>query len=184
MNENEMLKGIKEGKTSAFESLYKSYYPMVLQYVLNNSGKSEDAEDLFQETLLALVKNVRKPSFDLSSKIGTYIHAIAKNKWLYRLRGNKKTRVVSLDKYEGMEVAEEELIEDPFNDRHKLVSKVFGEISEDCKSLLLGFYYQKKKLSDIAKEMDWTANFIKVKKHRCMASLKTKVTGHPDYQTL
>lgn len=184
MNENEMLKGIKEGSTEAFENLYKSYYPMVLQYVLKNNGKSEDAEDLFQETLLALVKNVRKPSFDLSSKISTYVHAIAKNKWLYRLRGNKKTRVVSIDQHEGMEIADEEPKEDLFNDRHQLVSKVFAEISEECRTLLLGFYYKKKKLGELALEMNLTANFIKVKKHRCMTSLRTKVSNHPDFRTL
>ena len=48
-------------------------------------------------------------------------------------------------------------------------------MGDDCKKIITAFYFQKLSLKEIADWLDYTDNFIKVKKKRCMDALKAKV---------
>ncbi|MBK8403778.1 MAG: hypothetical protein IPL25_06730 [Saprospiraceae bacterium] len=41
-------------------ALYKSYFALVRQYIVNNSGTSDDAKDIFQEVALLYFKMCQK----------------------------------------------------------------------------------------------------------------------------
>ncbi|MDA0783512.1 MAG: sigma factor [Bacteroidetes bacterium] len=58
---------------------------MISNHVFQNSGNEDDAKDVLQDTLVALWQNVRKPHFELTVQLSTYLLAIAKNTWLKQL---------------------------------------------------------------------------------------------------
>src|SRR5687767_7786745 len=87
--DDQLLLQLKNGDSTSFKQLYKTYFPSVALYVKQNMGNTADAEDLFQEAILVLVQKVRQPEFALTSSLKTYLYAIAKNLWLKRLRDNK-----------------------------------------------------------------------------------------------
>ena len=78
----ELINDLKGENNYSFGQLYKTYFSMVNRFVLNNSGQTEDAEDLFQDTMLVLIEKLRQDNFELTASIKTYIMAIAKNIWL------------------------------------------------------------------------------------------------------
>ena len=43
----------------ALDYLYKKFYPMMTQMVINNSGSREEAQDVFQESLIVFWQKVR-----------------------------------------------------------------------------------------------------------------------------
>src|SRR5688500_5506226 len=91
MVDEELLNRLKRNEDSAFKAVYKDIYPMVLKYVRGNNGNHEDAEDIFQEMLIAFLKKLHTPGFELTARLSTYLFSIAKNLWLYRLRSMKNT---------------------------------------------------------------------------------------------
>ena len=63
-----------------FTHWYRLYYPMVKKLVVEKGGTKEDAEDVFQETLIVLIEKKRNKEFNLTSKESTYVYGIALNK--------------------------------------------------------------------------------------------------------
>jgi RNA polymerase sigma factor (sigma-70 family) len=183
----ELLANLKVGKSHAFERLYKDYYPMIAKHIRNNNGKEEDAQDIFQETLIVFVKSIQKSDFKLTAKIGTYLYSIAHRMWLYKLRGNKSTSSMEKDgkTIDLIDTGEFELEEkQQYEDKHILMAKILNELKEDCQQLLKSFYFKKRSLSEIAQKMDYTAAFIKVKKNRCMNAFRKLIETSPEFKNL
>ena len=51
---NEILWDLKGENNTAFRQIYKAYFGMVNRFVTNISGKTNDAEDLFQDTMTGM----------------------------------------------------------------------------------------------------------------------------------
>ena len=65
----ETFKGLKSKDNKAYEILYKFYYPSVKNFITKNSGCEDDAQDIFQETILVLLEKVPKEDFNLTSSL-------------------------------------------------------------------------------------------------------------------
>ena len=72
---------------------------------------------------------------------------------------------------EGGEIIEKEIEEA----RLQLIEKGLNAISEECRKVLQAYYYQKLSLSEIADNMQYTYAFAKVKKFRCLQSLRNLI---------
>ena len=94
-----IINAIISGKGNGILSvLYKETLPKVRNMVLKNNGNQEEANDIFQDAVLILFKQVRNGSFNTSYEMEGYIYTIAKNLWIKRaLKINKN--VLSLMKY-------------------------------------------------------------------------------------
>lgn len=77
-----LLERLKENEQEAYLLLYQLHYPDLARYKLYNSYNREDAEDLFQETLLVLLHKIRKADFTLNSELKTFLYAINRSQWL------------------------------------------------------------------------------------------------------
>ena len=63
-------------------TLYKSYFPLVMQYIVNNSGTVDDAKDIFQEVALLYYKICQKKEPGQITNEKYYILGMTKNIWL------------------------------------------------------------------------------------------------------
>lgn len=175
----ELLEQLRLGKSSAIKEVYKMAYPACAKFITNNNGTTDDAKDLFQETLVVFLKKLRDPDFELTAGISTYIYAINRNLWLKHLRKHHKKPVdLILDEPEQYVslIQEDELGEKMVLEaKHEHISQVLSTIPKDCQQLLLSFYFKKMPLKAIAQEMNYSDSFVKVKKKRCMDSFKQKV---------
>ncbi len=175
-----LLEDIKAEKAQAFTHIYQQYYRMAAQFIETNNGNADDAQDVFQEALIILVKNVRKEGFVLNAKLSTYLFSIVKNYWLYKLRGKKEssTEIDTLNTSHLVEDASDLDIAHDYEVKHSIIGEVFQQLKDDCREMLGQFYFHKKPLSDIAKQFGWSDDFVKVKKRRCMEGLKNLVQNH------
>ncbi|MDB5257215.1 MAG: subfamily polymerase sigma-24 subunit, partial [Chitinophagaceae bacterium] len=86
MDQDQLILLLRNNERSAFIYVYDTFYPVLARYIHQHGGTREDAEDLFQETVIVLIRNIKRDSFQLSSSMKTYLYAINKNLWLKKVR--------------------------------------------------------------------------------------------------
>jgi RNA polymerase sigma factor (sigma-70 family) len=186
--QKQLLTEFCEGNTKAFAKLYHYYYGFVENYVCKNKGTKEDAQDIFQETLIVFFEKLKKEDFYLTASLKTYIIAISKNMWLNVLRKNKKTMVYSLatsenSDEEGNEYnqkAIESILSVEFDtelENEKPIVEKFGDyfsaLTSHCQNLLSTIVEEQKTTEEIQKEFGYTTRHnLHNQKHKCVNQLK------------
>ncbi len=173
INEQALLKGLASNETKAIETLYKDNFGMVQTYILQNNGSYDDARDIFQEAMIALYEKAQSDSFVLTCQIKTYVYSICRRLWLKRLQqmGRYSQPVDNLEETVGVE----EEIEDheKRNAAFAIMDRAMGSLGEPCKSLLEGYYIQKKDMQQLAEMFGYTnADNAKNQKYKCLMRLK------------
>ena len=173
LNEQALLKGLAQNDSKAVEALYKSHFSMIQHFVTNNNGSFDDARDIFQEAMITLYEKVQMDNFTLTCQIKTYLFSICKNLWLKRLQ--------QMGKYSAPLSAQEETISveedlDRFEKKDAafaIMDRALNSLGEPCKSLLEGYYLNKKGMQELASQFGYTnADNAKNQKYKCLMRLK------------
>ncbi|MBK7799553.1 MAG: sigma-70 family RNA polymerase sigma factor [Saprospiraceae bacterium] len=166
-------------------TLYKSYFPLVMQYIVNNSGNVDDAKDIFQEVALLYYKICQKKEPGQITNEKYYILGMTKNIWLKKLRDKGRYINVEFNDHDDSIAAIDEMPElIQTNALIDLVLNKLTEISEECRKIIYGAFYLKQSAVEIAHATGYSESFIKVKKYRCLQGLKRLVSGSPDFKNL
>ncbi|MBA3682214.1 MAG: sigma-70 family RNA polymerase sigma factor [Bacteroidetes bacterium] len=172
MKDEQILDYLKAGNyTKAGEKLY-GYFPVVQKLVLKNNGSKQDAEDIYQEALIILIRKIQSPGFILSSSLNTYIYSVCRFLWNDQLK--KKNKSIETDIETTLFVLKAEEIEnDTTENENKLAEKAFNELGEKCKQLLQLFYFNKISLKEIATKLGFNSEKVaKNQKYRCLEKAK------------
>ncbi len=70
----------------AIKFLYKDYYSLLENYIINNNGNKDDAADIIQETIIAFIEIVEANKFRGESSVKSFLFSITRNMWLTELR--------------------------------------------------------------------------------------------------
>jgi len=89
LTETEVVRKAKDGDKKAFAELVSTYSDRIYNLALRILRNREDAEDVLQETFLAVLKKL--DTFDGRSSFFTWIYRIATNASLMKLRKKKLT---------------------------------------------------------------------------------------------
>ena len=167
--EQEILERLKTGDQESLVQLYHANFAMVKNYVAKNNGVVEDAEDLLQDALVVLWQNVRKPEFELTSKISTYMMAVCKNLWLKQLSKSGRMMGEELIK---PEAHSERPVEGQAMDLKK-IHEALDEMGDTCRTILMMFYFDGYDMDTIAKTMSFNnSDTAKAKKYQCFKKLE------------
>ncbi|MES2132096.1 MAG: sigma-70 family RNA polymerase sigma factor [Bacteroidota bacterium] len=170
----EFIEGLRHNQDAVLRALYKKYYSLVLKYVVNNSGSSEAAADIYQETIIVLYENVQKPGFELNCQLQTFIFSIAKRLWLKQIRNNGNTLRFREDEEDEVVDVSEEITEHlkKESDIEKM-NACMENLGEPCKTLLKDFYVYKLSMEEISEKFGYTnADNAKTQKYKCLQRLK------------
>ncbi len=170
-----LFQRLKDGNEQAFRILYKSTFPYVKQYVLANNGKEEDAEDIFQDGMIALWDNINLGKFEMREgvKISSYLSKICRYRWLERLKsaGHKKMATMP-DHFEKEDEGTDMLNDMISKEEVNAFEDKFYQLGDRCQLILKLFYYEKKSMAEIAEITGMQAASVKNEKYRCMERLK------------
>lgn len=150
--------------------LYKQHFPAVKQYVLQNSGAKDDAEDMFQEALTILWLKVKEGSLSPNSEPGAFLFQVAKNKWLDVVRSAAHKHMRILHDERQPDVRSE--IADDTEEKLARLREVYARLDEKCRQVLDQFYFERKDLATIASAMGVEEESIRTIKYRCMMKLR------------
>lgn len=182
-NQSEVLQALLTNNEVVIDRLYVSNYPKVEYFILNNNGNKQDAKDIFQEAFIVLWRKVRGGNFVPQNETGVegFLYRVAKNKWLDYLRSAKYKKSESFDHLTDNRLMKEntEIEKDENHYEEKLSSAMaaFKHLGKDCQVLLKKFYFEKKNMQEIAKELVIGSASVRNKKYRCMQSLKDLVNN-------
>ena len=136
-NKNNILNAILENKNQeVLNELYKSILPKVNTYILNNSGNTEDAKDIFQDAVVSFFHAVKTGRFDRDKSIDAYIYTIAKNAWMNKVRKDKnlKFKETLPDENPIPESNQLELL--ITKERQEAFQMVFKQLGSQCKEIM------------------------------------------------
>lgn len=174
-SDQRFIERIQQNDRRVLGELYLRYEKMVNSYVGAQGGSVDDAEDLLQEAIIVLWQKARAGSFELRSKLSTYLMAVVKNKWqAERRKMYHQSREEMPDNYKddnpgGLDI----LLE---NEKLNMVRRALDEISEICKKLLMMFYFEEQSMEEIAAVMQFAnPNVAKAKKYQCKKALEKLV---------
>lgn len=170
----EFIEGLRTGNEAALKALYKKYYNIVLKIVVNNSGSSEAAQDIYQETIIVLFENAQKPGFTLNCQLQTFIYSIAKRLWLKQLRNNSNLTKLSNDSEEELvDVSEEMNSHLQKEEALQRMGKSLDELGEPCKTIITDFYIHRLSMDQISEKFGYTnSDNAKTQKYKCLQRLK------------
>lgn len=171
-NQIALLKGLALNDKKAIETIYKENFNLIQALVVNNSGSTEDAKDIFQEAMIVLYQKVQSGSFELNCQIKTFVYSVCRRLWLKRL--------MQQNRYNLHENTDEiVLVDDEMEDHEKrdnefaMMERAMGNLGEPCKSLLEAFYMKKKNMQEIAAGFGYTnPENAKTQKYKCLMRLK------------
>jgi len=171
----EQIEKIRQGNLEELDKVYLEVKPKFFSYASNafTDIVTEEVEDIYQDTIIDFYNNIKRGLLtEITSSLSAYIIQIGKMK-LIKLSDKKKARqtttINSID----------DLISSQDYD-HKIddiVKFIFANTSESCKQILNLFYFNKKSMDDIAKELGYkNADTVKSKKNRCISKISEQIT--------
>lgn len=171
-NQIALLQGLARNDKKAVETIYKENFNLIQTLIINNSGSTEDAKDIFQEAMIVLYQKVKSESFELNCQIKTLLYSVCRRLWLKRLV--QQSRYTLQENSEDLVMVEEEVEEHEKRDQEfVLMEKAMNGLGEPCKSLLEAFYLQKKGMQEIAGIFGYTnSENAKTQKYKCLMRLK------------
>jgi RNA polymerase sigma factor (sigma-70 family) len=170
--EKEFVNRIKSNDRTVLGELFVRYKKLVFSYVQSQGGDAADAEDMLQEAIIVLWQKVCSGNFELTSKLGTYVLAVAKNKWMAEMR--KRRRIVNTelpgDRPDGKPSSLEGIIE---KEEFGTVHRALDTLGSPCKEVLMLFYFEERNLKDIARILGFAnTDVVKSKKYQCRKTLE------------
>jgi RNA polymerase sigma factor (sigma-70 family) len=154
--------------------IYKNYCKGVLSYIVQHGGSEQDGYDIFQDSVLALVRSVKGGTFRGDSSIKTFIHSIAKNKWLMELR--TRSRREQREKNYGMTFKSSDI--DTHHSIHErelnqVIEELFSKIGSTCRQILKSFYFENKKVKELMVQFSFESEQVmRNKKSLCLKKVK------------
>ncbi|MCS3802141.1 RNA polymerase sigma factor [Niastella sp. OAS944] len=169
-SDDTLIDKLKKEESASFGLLYKLYFPTIASFIKQNSGSHQDAEDIFQETVIVLLNKVRQPEFVLTSSLKTYLFSISRNCWLKRLRDNKPA-VVLTDDHTLLETPEDLLQEE--NTNNEKVVTWLKKITIHCQRILKAIFYLNEPIDNLMIKMGWRNKHTATnQKYKCIEQLR------------
>lgn len=167
MKDSTLIYQLKNDEKSSYELLYKIYYPSILSFIKNNNGNEQDAEDIFQEVIVILLKKIKTDNFVLTSSLKTYLYSIARNIWLNRLRDNKLVLMDILPS-----IIEDEQIQDIETNQEKLLNWL-EKITINCQNILKSIFFYKEPIENLMIKMGWKNRHTAAnQQYKCIQQIK------------
>src|SRR5882757_8972821 len=89
----ELIAAISDTKdlNKAILSLYQQYSETTGAAIIHYGGSRQDAEDIFQETVVAFIEIVKKGKYRKEASIKTFLVSVAKNIWLNEIKKRERS---------------------------------------------------------------------------------------------
>ncbi len=155
-----------------FSYLYQQVYQQVCSLVKEYVGVDEDAEDIFHDGLLALLKMARRGQLAADANVEAYLFSICRNLWYKQLK--KRKNVLSLDELP-LSIPEDDLPLEALlkKEEEAAMLQYLEALGDNCCKVLVYYYYDRMRLKVIAELMGYASEQVaKNRKLTCMKRLR------------
>ncbi len=166
---------LKKDEDITLEDIINKYSKYLHTVILNQSGnklQTEDIEEIIADTFFIFWKNREK--FDKTREIKFYLSGITKN--LMKERFRKLQIDYNLEDYENMlldKISIGKIYEDL--EIQKTIEKELEKLSLQDKQIFILFYYNSKKIKEIANQLEISEFIVKSRLYRTRKKLKKEL---------
>ena len=187
----EKLKRDKEERDVALHFLCTDKELRVKAFGVINSLliDKEATKEIFHDSLIILLNNVKKGAFHGKSKLETYLIGICKKRCL-KYNEQTKKRAIKIHQVPSPEIREsnpEELLITLESDKKWAQAKrrIYKKLNLNCRKILRAFYQYEKSLVEIAGDMGWTkSETAKSSLYRCRVKLRELIQNDKEAQSI
>ena len=187
-DETGLIAQLRAGDESAYEQVVRTYGGRLLAVTRRILDAEEDARDVVQDAFLNAFRNVDR--FEGNSKLSTWLHRIAVNAALMKLRTRKRKPEQSIETLlpffldDGHHEERFRSWEEPVDiameraETRQLVRAKIDELPESYRTVLVLRDIEGLETEETAKMLGLTANAAKIRLHRARQALRTLLAPH------
>lgn len=153
MDEQHLVRRMKAGDRSAFDSIYEKYHIPILRSTYLICGDRQDAEDVMQDTFVACWLHIRDLRKDESFRY-----------WLFRImtqaaRKTAKEHAVLVPDEKIQDTADRSQLQQPVSDNYErvldenIVENAFQTLSKQQREVIVLYYYNDMSVKEISKTL-------------------------------
>lgn len=173
MGEKSILKRLRNRDEKAFEEiidLYSAYVTAIVRNLLSSKGTREDVEEVVADTFISLWNTVERINYEEYSSIKAYIAVIARNKAKDWLRNAKMQNLQLMDDILIIDNSVEQLVVQ--REQQRIIAKILEQLKPLDWKIFVAYYYQYKKVNEIAQELQMNPQTVKTRLRRGREVLK------------
>ena len=167
---------------TAIRFIYRQYGDYVSSFIMGYGGSRQDAEDVFQDTVVSFINIVTKGKYRREASIKTFLVSVAKNIWLNEIKKRERAGHREKQFEQGRDQEQEDvgqLIGDLENKRQ--LRELVNKLGESCKKILMLFYYENLPMKEILDHMHYeNEQVIRNKKYKCLQQLTGFIKDNPE----
>jgi RNA polymerase sigma-70 factor (ECF subfamily) len=181
-DERELARTLRDGDPAAFEQLVRTYGGRLLAVTRRILHDEEDARDAVQDAFISAFK--ARKQFNADSRVSTWLHRIAVNAALMRLRSRRRKSETPIDdllpafREDGHHAEQFQSWAEPADvavGRHEtadFVRESISQLPESYRQVLLMRDIEGRSTDETARELDLTPNAVKIRLHRARLALR------------
>lgn len=184
--DDSLLCGLRSRDPKILRTLYREFFPVAKSIVERNSGSHQDAEDVFQDSIVVLYQRAMQIQGEFKCSLRTFFYAVCKNIWNQRL--DRKWRMIYNDDMvsEPAEEYEQDFyhVNEQRLEKLRLFHQHFSQLPCDCQNILQ-LFMGGIPLRDIA----WltginSERYVKTRKYLCKNMLQKRIMEDPMYERI
>lgn len=174
-----VINGIRSRDDAVFKYIQVKFQDSIRLMVMEMGGSQEDAQDVFNEGLIALIRLVDRDDFNLTCNLGTLMYALCNKQWKQQLEKRIAARNYHVRKLDTTPVRD--FTEDYDYELYRTIFwETFEELDDVCKEILKG-YLKEISPRDIAENLGFSYGYVRKRKSLCHSYLMKMIENHPDY---
>ena len=151
----------------------------MISMIIKNHGNMQDGEDLYQESMIVLDRNIREGVFKLEGSLPSYLYSIGKYLWMNHLRKKSLTLKESFSDHEMISTAlqPDHIMMD--EQRKAYLLSVLGKLGKRCQGIL-ELWQLSYSMEEIAQQLNLSdASIARKAKYDCQQQLIKLINGNP-----
>jgi RNA polymerase sigma-70 factor (ECF subfamily) len=188
IDDREIVARLKAGDSEAYELAVRTYSPRLLAVTRRILSNDEEARDALQDTFLSAFRAIAQ--FDGGARLSTWLHRIAVNAALMKLRTRRRKPERSIEELlpayrDDGHHAEGFVSWDPPVDvameiahNRALVRECIAELPDQYRMVLMMRDIEDIDTADVAAMLGISPNAVKIRLHRARQALRTLLAPH------
>jgi RNA polymerase sigma-70 factor (ECF subfamily) len=165
-----LMLATQRGDAAAYRALLAKLVPRLRAYykrrIIGAGRGVEEAEDLLQETLLAV--HLKRDTYDPDQLFTPWLHAIARYKLIDHLRSNKMSRMdVPIDDHQDLMAADDHASTEGTHD----MAKLLGRLPRKTRQAIEAVKLEGKSVAEAAARYGMSESNVKISIHRGLKAL-------------
>lgn len=179
------IDGLLKNNSFIIQAIYDKFVPKVINYIKQNSGDVDQAQDVVQDTLITIYNQASEKKLELTCPFDAYFFLLCKRKWLNELKktAHKEVTINEEVLYKDDDAQELAFETDVFGEKQALFTEMFQKLGTACKELLTATF-KIKSMEEVASSLGVTYAYARKKKSLCIGKLTELVQESPKFNLL